>query len=102
MRISDLLDESAFQYIAGSLVRTSAATPPADTATDLEIFSATAPGIGTNLSDSVDGDAASALDTNASTFVDRITVGAVTGQANAPVTIAAYTTFAVRFAVVVR
>lgn len=102
VRISDLLDESAFEYLAGSLVRTLAAAPPADTATDLEIFSATAPAIGTNLSDAVDGDAASALDTNANTFVDRMTVGAAAGQANGAVDIASHTVFAVRFAVLVR
>lgn len=35
VRINDNLDETAFQYVDGSLFRTSAATPPADTATDL-------------------------------------------------------------------
>jgi hypothetical protein len=102
VRFSDLLDETAFLYTAGSMVRTSVASPPADTASDLDIFNATASGTGTSISDALDGDAASALDTNANTTVDRITVGAVAGQANGGLSIASHTTFAVRFNVVLQ
>jgi hypothetical protein len=102
VRISDLLDEAAFAYVPGSMVRTSAASPPTDTATELQIFNATAPGTGTPLSDTLDGDAASALDTNANTAVDRITAGAVAGQANSSLSIGSHATFGVRFKVVLQ
>lgn len=107
IRFSDLLDISAsgFDYVVGSLVRTSAATPPADTASDLTIFNATAPGTGTALTDAVDGDVASACDSTAGacpgTTLNRVTVGNTTGltpaQANGTLSIAANTAFAVRF-----
>ena len=102
-RFSDLLDITAagFTYTAGSLVRTSAATPPADTATDLAIFNATAPGTGTALTDAADGDVASRI--NISGTQDRITVGNTTGltpaQVNGTLAIGANTTFAIRFRV---
>jgi hypothetical protein len=102
IRINDLLDQTGFDYVSGSLVRTLAASPPADTATDTQIFDATAPGTGTALSDVVDGDAGSALDTGAPTGVDRISIGAVAGQANGSLTINAHTTFALRFAVKIK
>ena len=103
VRFSDLLDITAtgFSYVAASLVRTSAATPPADTATDLQIFNATAPGTGTTQADAVDGDVASWL--NLSATQDRITVGNTTGlapaQVNGTLAIPANTTFAIRFRV---
>jgi hypothetical protein len=102
VRINDALDETAFQFVPGSLVRTVAAAPPADTATDLAIFNATAPGTGTNLSDSVDVDAASAQNMGGLPDADRITVGAVAGQANGSLTIAGHTTFSIRFRVTVK
>jgi hypothetical protein len=102
VQINDDLDETAFQYIPGSLYRTSAATPPADSATDLDIFNAAASGTGTGLSDAVDGDTASAQDTGAPAGEDKITVGAVSGQANGSLTIDAHTTFALRFMVKVK
>lgn len=101
VRFSDLLDITAtgFTYVAASLVRTNAAAPPADTATDLQIFNATAPGTGTAQTDAVDGDVASRL--NISATQDRITVGNTTGlipaQVNGVLSIAASTTFAIRF-----
>jgi hypothetical protein len=97
VRINDLLDQTGFDYASGSLVRTLVATPPADTATDKQIFDATDPGTGSALSDAVDGDVGSALDTGAPVGVDRITVGAVPGQANGSLTINAHTAFALRF-----
>jgi len=102
IRINDLLDQTGFDYVSGSLVRTLAASPPADTATDKQIFDATAPAIGTALSDILDGDVGSALDTGAPAGVDRITIGAVTGQANGSLTINAHTTFALRFRVKIK
>lgn len=102
VRINDLLDETGFQYVVGSLVRTQAATPPADTATDLQIFNATAGGTGTVLTDGVDGDVASGVDTGGLAGIDRITIGAVTGQANGTLNISAHTTFAFRFQVKVK
>jgi hypothetical protein len=102
IRINDLLDQTGFDYVSGSLVRTLAASPPSDTATDKQIFDATDPGTGTALSDNLDGDAGSALDTGAPAGVDRITIGAVTGQANGSLTINAHTTFALRFNVKIK
>lgn len=102
VRINDSLDETGFQYVAGSLIRTNAATPPTDVATDLAIFNATAPGTGTNLSEAVDADMASGQDTGGLADVDKITVGAVAGQANGSLSIAGQATFAVRFKVRVK
>ncbi|NIO11146.1 MAG: hypothetical protein GTO40_25290, partial [Deltaproteobacteria bacterium] len=98
----DDLDEAGFEYIAGSLVRTDAVTPPADTATDLQIFNATAPGTGTGLSDGVDGDVSSAQNTGGLPDMDRVTIGGVTGQANGNLNINGNTTFALRFRVRVK
>jgi len=102
LRINDTLDENAFQYLANSLVRTSAALPPSDTATDLVIFNATATGIGTALTDGIDGDVASALNTGGLADIDRITIGAVSGQANASLTLAGRSTFGIRFKVKIK
>ncbi len=101
-RVVDNLDESGFQYVSGSLVRTNSALPPPDTATDKQIFDATAPGTGTVLSDAVDGDVSSAQDTGGLSDPDRITMGAVTGQANGTLTINGNTTFALRFKAIVK
>jgi len=102
IRINDILDQTGFDYVSGSLVRTLAASPPADTATDKQLFDATDPGTGTALSDNLDGDVGSALDTGAPAGVDRITIGAVTGQANGSLTINAHTAFALRFKVKIK
>ena len=102
LRINDALDETAFQYQAGSLVRSSAAVPQADSASDLAIFAATAPGTGTAPSDGVDGDVASALNTGGLPDIDRITIGAVSGQANAPLSLAGRSSFGRRFKVKIK
>jgi len=94
VRINDILDENAFDYVSGTLRQTNAL---ADSATDLQIF--TAAGIGALQSDVVDGDVASAVDTGGLPAVDRITVGAVAGQANGVLTIAPNSTFALRYRV---
>jgi hypothetical protein len=85
-----------------SLVRTLAASPPQTRATDKQIFDATAPGTGTPLSDVVDGDEGSAQDTGPPVGVNTITIGSVSGQANAGLNIDAHTTFAFRFQVKVK
>jgi len=100
LRINDALNETAFQYVAGSLLRTSAASPPSDSATDLVIFNATASG--TVVTDGVDGDVASAQDTGGATGVDRITIGAVSGQANAALALNGHSTFGIRFNVKIK
>lgn len=102
LRINDSLDKTAFQYLAGSMVRTSAVSPPADSATDLAIFNATAPGTGTSVSDAADGDVASAQNTGGPPGVDKITVGAVTGQTNVALTLSGHTTFGLRFEVKIK
>jgi uncharacterized repeat protein (TIGR01451 family) len=103
VRINDILDQTGFDYVAGSLVRTLAASPPTDMATDQQIFDATAPGTGTPLTDAVSGaDVGSAQDTGGPAGVDRITIGAVTGQANGVLNINAHTTYAFRFQVKVK
>lgn len=102
LRMSDLLDETAFEYVANSLVRTSAASPPTDTDTDLVIFNASAAGTGTAMSDVVDGDVISAQDTGGIAGVDKITIGAVVGQANAALAVRWQSTFAFRFNVKIK
>ncbi len=103
LRINDALDEAGFEYVAGSLIRTDAGAPPSDTATDRQIFDATASGTGTDLFDPVDADVASAQDTgDPGSDVDRITIGAVAGQANASLSVGAHETFALRFKVKVK
>jgi len=96
VRFSDALDVSAsgFTYVAGSLIRTSAATPPADTASDLTIFNATASGTGTALTDAL-------TNADVAAFVSpNLTVGGDgTASQNATLSIAAHTTFAIRLQV---
>ncbi len=105
IRFSDLLDVSAsgFDYVAGSLLRDDGSV--SDVATDLQIFNATAPGTGTNLTDVVDGDVGSVCDSTAGacpgSTLDRVTIGNTAGltpaQANGTLSIAANKTFAIRF-----
>ncbi|MDH3975097.1 MAG: hypothetical protein OEV42_12525 [Deltaproteobacteria bacterium] len=104
VRVSDVLDETAFLYIAGSLSRTSILLPPTDLATDLQIFTATDPaGSGQTLTDAVSvADAASAIDTGGLADIDNITIGAVVGQVNQTLGITSHTTFALRFRVQVK
>jgi hypothetical protein len=88
VRIQDVIDITAtgFTYAAGSMKDE---TAQLDTATIANIF--TAANTGTALTDAVDGDVASV--TGGSTM----TIGAVTGQANATLNIAAHTTFGLLF-----
>ena len=107
IRIQDILDITAtgFSYVTGGLIRTSATTPPANTASDLTIFNATALGVGTAMTDAVDGDVASICDSGSAacpgTNRNRVTVGNTSGltptQVNATLSIPANSTFAIRF-----
>src|SRR2546422_1986200 len=83
VRFQDLLDDSAtgFTYTASSIKRApNDGTAPADTATNATILAAAT----TALTDAVGGpdDFASITDSNANVKLDKLTVGAVTGQAN--------------------
>jgi photosystem II stability/assembly factor-like uncharacterized protein len=104
IRISDVLDDAAFQYIAGTLHRDDGSL--SDAATDLAIFNATKPpgrgGPGISMSDAVDGDIASAQDTGGPADVDSITIGTVPAQSNGTLNISGNTTFAIRFEVFIR
>ena len=97
VRIEDLLADTGtdFTYVANSIKRTPMnATAPLDTDTIGTIF--TAADGGTVMTDVVGGpDDEASMDTTASP--DRMTVGAVTGQANAAVSVTAHRTFAVLF-----
>jgi parallel beta-helix repeat protein len=101
VRITDNLDETGFQYVAGSLFRDDGSIT--DASTDLQIFNATASGTGVNLSDAVDPpDIGSAQDTGGLADVDLITVGQVPAQTNGNLNINGNTTFAIRFEVIVK
>jgi len=96
VRFQDLLDDSAtgFTYTASSIKRTpNDGTAPADTATNATILAAAT----TALTDAVGGpdDFASITDSNANVKLDKLTVGAVTGQANLSLSFLAHKTFAI-------
>ena len=96
VRFQDLLDDSAtgFTYTASSIKRTpNDGTSPADTATNATILAAAT----TALTDAVGGpdDFASITDSNANVKLDKLTVGAVTGQANLSLSFLAHKTFAI-------
>ena len=97
VRIEDLLADTAadFTYVAGSIKRTPMdATAPLDTDAIGTIY--TAADGGTVMTDGVGGpDDEASMDISVSP--DRMTVGAVTGQANAAVSVTARRTFAVLF-----
>lgn len=57
---------------------------------------------GTILTDALDGNVGSSVDTGGGSDKDRITVGTVTGQADAALNIPVNTTFAIRFKVKVK
>lgn len=103
VRFQDLLDDSAgaaggFSYTAGSMKYSNSQT---SSALASAIYTATDGG--TALTDAVGGpdDLASALDTGGvAARVDKLTFGAVTGQANTTLNIATNITFAAIFTVV--
>ena len=103
VRFQDLLDDSAtgFTYTANSITRTpNDGTAPADTATNAVILAAAT----TAQTDAVGApdDFASITDSNANGKLDKLTVGAVTGQANQSLTFQANKTFAIVFSVTKR
>lgn len=93
LRIQDLLDESGFTYVIGSL----------ETALVASGSSAAAiwGGVWTPLTDALGApdDVASVLDTGGPAGRDRLTIGAVVGQANAALTLPGASLRAVRFRV---
>ena len=96
VRFQDLLDDSAtgFTYTASSIKRTpNDGTAPADKATNATILAAAT----TALTDAVGrpDDFASITDSNANVKLDKLTVGAVTGQANLSLSFLAHKTFAI-------
>src|SRR2546426_1543859 len=100
VRFQDLLDDSAtgFTYTASSIKRTpNDGTAPADTATNATILAAAT----TALTDAVGApdDFASITDSNANGKLDKLTVGAVTGQANQSLGFLAHKTFAILYTV---
>ena len=100
VRFQDLLDDSAtgFTYTASSIKRTpNDGTAPADTATNATILAAAT----TAQTDAVGApdDFASITDSNANAKLDKLTMGAVTGQANQSVSFLAHKTFAILFTV---
>jgi len=100
VRFQDLLDDSAtgFTYIANSITRTpNDGTAPADTATNAVILAAAT----TAQTDAVGApdDFASITDSNANGKLDKLTVGAVTVQANQGLTFQGNKTFAIVFSV---
>jgi len=100
VRFQDLLDDSAtgFTYTASSIKRTpNDGTAPADTATNATILAAAT----TAQTDAVGApdDFASITDSNANAKLDKLTMGAATGQANQSVSFLAHKTFAILFTV---
>jgi len=100
VRFQDLLDDSAtgFTYTASSIKRTpNDVTGPADTATNGTILAAAT----TAQTDAVGApdDLASITDSNANGKLDKLTVGAATGQANQSLSFLAHKTFAILFTV---
>lgn len=98
VRVQDLLDDSAtgFTYTASSIKRApNDVTGPADTATNGTILAAAT----TAQTDAVGApdDLASITDSNANGKLDKLTVGAVTGQANQSLSFLAHKTFAILF-----
>ena len=96
VRLNDQLDEAAFAYLPGTLEQT---VVPSGTS-DAGLWAAS----WTPLSDALGApdDEASALDTGGPAGVDRISVGAVSGQPNAGVDLPAGSRIAVRLGVRVK
>jgi len=93
LTLTDLLDESQFTYVAGSIESTLVASG----ANDAVIWA----GTWTPLTDALGApdDVASFTDSGGAAEPDRFTAGAVSGQANAPLSIPAHSLRAVRFRV---
>jgi len=96
IRITDLLNEAQFTYVAGSLETTAVPTGSNDAA----IWA----GAWAPVTDAVAGpdDTGSITDSAAPAGLDRVTIGAVAGQANQVLNVSASTLRAVRFRVTVK
>jgi photosystem II stability/assembly factor-like uncharacterized protein len=103
IRILDNLDDTAFDYVEGSLWFGGLANAAA---TDLQIFTATEPGTGINVSDAQGVGLASACDVSEATCpgtsADRISVGAVGAPPNSQVNIGTNSVFGIRFEVIIK
>jgi hypothetical protein len=93
LRITDLLDESQFTYVTGSLAQTTVPSGASAAALWAAPWQSLTDGLG------APDDSASMVDTDGSGEADRLTAGAVTGQANATVRIPGQTIWAIRFQV---
>lgn len=96
VRFQDLLDDAAsgFTYTASSIRRTpNDGTAPADTATNAAILAAATTAVTDALG--APDDLASITDSNANPGLDKLTVGAVTGQANQSLSFLAHKSFAI-------
>ena len=93
IRVTDLLDETQFAYVAGSLEQTAVGSGSSDAA----IWA----GVWSTLSDGLGDDDASALDTGGPASADRVTIGAVAVQPNQTVDVPGTTLKAFRFRVTV-
>jgi uncharacterized repeat protein (TIGR01451 family) len=93
VRITDLLDEAQFTYVADSLEQTTVASGASDAA----IWA----GVWASQSDPAADDDASAIDTAPPVGADRVTIGAVPAQTNQTVDIAGPSLRAFRFRVTV-
>lgn len=93
IRLTDPIDEAQFSYVADSLEVTTVGT-------NVDPWG----GAWIAVSDDLGGpdDVGSALDSNGTPGLDRITIGTVGGQANQPLNIAGSTRWAIRFQVVVK
>lgn len=95
IRITDVIDESQFTYVAASLEATSVPSGSNDAAIWAGIWNAQTDAVG------APDDLASAVDSGGPAAADSITIGAVSGQQNQTLDIAGATLRAFRFQVTV-
>ncbi len=93
LRVLDLLDESRFTYLSGTLEQALLPSGSDDAAIWAGSFSPLSDAVG------APDDGGSATDTGGATGADRITFGAVPSQANATIEVPAATMWVVRFQV---
>jgi uncharacterized repeat protein (TIGR01451 family) len=91
LTITDLLDESQFTYVAGSVETTTVASGADDAALWAGTWTALTDALG------APDDIASFTNSGGAPEADRFTAGAVSGQANTPLTIPPHTLRALRF-----
>lgn len=93
LQIDDLLDESAFTYVSGSLEQTIVPSGSSDAAIWAGAWAPLTDALGPP------DDAGSAIDTGGPPAADRVTIGGVAGQANQATDVPAGALRAVRFRV---